>query len=296
MAQDLTVNIKTTSDVPQAMDKAKAATVGFSKQVDDIGKKFSMAFKDIAFAFVAPLVLLNSAISAIQGAIAKAKQDTKDILDFAAKGTSVFADKGANEMARAANRITGTSKEKKMSKGQREAAAQAFLDAGDEQGVFGDSEGNLALKQYLDEGAGKGALEMARRRIKHTAMFTGVSSIAADPEMQDVLSRRAELSNKRAEMFNDNPNDPAQAAAAAAKASADALKLNGSNFKGPEGFSNVIGVGNNPVMEAMNAQLEEAQKQTALLEKIANPESVNIDFTKFLGKPDYSVPAYPKFK
>ena len=248
MAQDLTVNIKTTSDVPQAMDKAKAATVSFGKQVEDIGKKFSTAFKDIAFAFVAPLVLLNSAISAIQGAIAKAKQDTKDILDFAAKGTSVFADKGANEMARAANRITGTSKEKKMSKGQREVAAQAFLDAGDEQGVFGDSEGNLALKQYLDEGAGKGALEMARRRLKQTSMFLGVSSIAADPEMQDVLSRRAELSNKRAEMFNDNPNDPAQAAAAAAKASADALKLNGSNFKGPEGFSNVIGVGNNPVM------------------------------------------------
>jgi hypothetical protein len=295
MAQDLTVNIKTTSDVPQAMDKATAATVGFGKQVEDIGKKFSMAFKDIAFAFVAPLVLLNSAISAISNAISKAKQDTKDVLDFAAKGTSVFADKGATEMARAANRITGTSKEKKLSKSQREEAAQAFLDAGDEQGVFGDSEGNLALKQYLDEGAGKGPLEMARRRLKHTAMFTGVSKIATDPEMQDVLSRRAALSNKRAELLNDNPNDPS-VAAAAAKAADEVAKSNAINFKGPEGFSNVIGVGNNPVMEAMNAQLEEARKQTALLEKIAGPESVNIDFTKFVGKPDYSVPAYPKFK
>ena len=53
------------------------------------------------------------------------------------------------------------------------------------------------------------------------------------------------------------------------------------NFKGPEGFSNVIGVGANPVMEAMNLQLEEAQKQTALLEKIASPEGgVPKDFTK----------------
>ena len=53
------------------------------------------------------------------------------------------------------------------------------------------------------------------------------------------------------------------------------------NFKGPEGFSNVIGVGPNPVMEAMNLQLEEAQKQTALLEKIASPEGgVPKDFTK----------------
>jgi len=53
------------------------------------------------------------------------------------------------------------------------------------------------------------------------------------------------------------------------------------SFKGPEGFSNVVGVGANPVMEAMNAQLEEAQKQTALLERIASPEGgVPKDFTK----------------
>ena len=283
MAQELTVNIKTTSDVPQAMDKAKAATVGFGKQVDDIGKKFSMAFKDIAFAFVAPLVLLNSAISAISGAIAKAKQDTKDVIDFAAKGTSVFADKGATDMARAAARVTETSKEKKLSKKQREESAQAFLDAGDEQGVFGDSEANLALKQYLDEGEGKGALEMARRRAKHALMFTGVNSVAGDTEMQDVLSRRAALSNERAAQFA--PPDPAAAAAAQAaaqKASDDAAKAKGTTFKGPEGFSNVVGVGANPVIEAMTMQLEETRKQTALLEILANPGGggVPIDFTK----------------
>jgi hypothetical protein len=44
-------------------------------------------------------------------------------------------------------------------------------------------------------------------------------------------------------------------------------------FKAPEGFGNVIGVGSNPVMEAMNAQLEEQQKQTALLERIAGGSS-----------------------
>jgi hypothetical protein len=243
-----------------------------------------MAFKDIAFAFVAPLVLLNSAISAISSAIAKAKQDTKDVLDFASKGTSAFADKGATAMARAAERTSATSKEKKLSKKQRETAAQAFLDAGDEQGVFGDSEANLALKQYLDEGEGKGALEMARRRAKHAAMFTGVMSVAGDSEMQDVLSRRAELSNDRAAAFA--PEDPAAAAAAqvaAQKASDDAAKAKGTTFKGPEGFSNVVGVGANPVMEAMTMQLDESRKQTALLEAIARPATgggVPVDFTK----------------
>ena len=285
MSQDLTVNINAKSNVPEAMDKAKAATTSFAAQAESIGKKFSMAFKDIAFAFVAPLVILNSAISAISNAIAKAKQDTKDVLDFAAKGTSVFADKGATSMAQAAARIDATSKDKKLSKKQREASAEAFLDAGDEQGVFGDSEANLALKQYLDEGEGKGVLEMARRRAKHAAMFTGVTSIAGDAEMQDVLSRRAALSNDRATAFGDNPNDPAAAAAAQAaaqKASDDAAKAKGTTFKGPEGFSNVVGVGANPVMEAMTMQLEETRKQTALLEILANPGGggVPIDFTK----------------
>jgi hypothetical protein len=41
------------------------------------------------------------------------------------------------------------------------------------------------------------------------------------------------------------------------------------DFKGPEGFGNVIGVGPNPVMEAMNAQLEEQKKTNTILEKIA---------------------------
>jgi hypothetical protein len=109
-------------------------------------------------------------------------------------------------------------------------------------------------------------------------------SIAGDSEMQDVLSRRAELSNDRAAAFA--PEDPAAAAAAqvaAQKASDDAAKAKGTTFKGPEGFSNVVGVGANPVMEAMMSQLEESRKQTALLEVIARPATgggVPVDFTK----------------
>jgi hypothetical protein len=70
MAQDLTVNIKTTSDVPQAMDKAKSATVSFSKQVEDIGKKFSTSFKDIFLSFLGPMALLTGAIALIGKMIA----------------------------------------------------------------------------------------------------------------------------------------------------------------------------------------------------------------------------------
>ena len=70
----------------------------------------------------------------------------------------------------------------------------------------------------------------------------------------------------------DMKKDPAAAAA-----------LKESTFKAPAGFSNVVGVGANPVMEAMMSQLEEARKQTALLEVIARPATgggVPVDFTK----------------
>ena len=51
MAQDLTVNIKTTSDVPAAMEKSKSAVVSFSKQIEDIQKKFSRISNNIKFFF-----------------------------------------------------------------------------------------------------------------------------------------------------------------------------------------------------------------------------------------------------
>ena len=46
-------------------------------------------------------------------------------------------------------------------------------------------------------------------------------------------------------------------------------KLESTEFKAPGGFSNVVGVGANPVMEAMSAQLEQQKRQTELLEIIA---------------------------
>jgi hypothetical protein len=53
------------------------------------------------------------------------------------------------------------------------------------------------------------------------------------------------------------------------------------NFKTPEGFSNVVGVGANPVMEAMAAQTEIALQQLAELQKLnAKGNDTQTDFTK----------------
>jgi len=55
----------------------------------------------------------------------------------------------------------------------------------------------------------------------------------------------------------------------------------GKDYIAPTGFSNVIGVGANPVLEAMTRQLEEQQLQTALLQQIADKgQPPSADFTK----------------
>ena len=284
MAQDLTVNIKTTSDVPQAMDKAKAATVSFGKQVDDIGKKFSMAFKDIAFSFVAPLVLLNSTISYISSAIAKAAQDTKDAITFAEKGESKYLRPGTVTSAR---EVAGR-RQDALDRANAKLAAEALAkEQGKEGGFLGfGNEADHGVFQYLRES--KGPLDLLRRGAKGFLMNAGLSSYSKDEEMQDVLERRsqarvAETPEGKAKVEAEAAKAAAAANATAQKASDDAAKAKGTTFKGPEGFSNVVGVGANPVIEAMTMQLEETRKQTALLEVIARPATgggVPVDFTK----------------
>jgi hypothetical protein len=82
----------------------------------------------------------------------------------------------------------------------------------------------------------------------------GVDAIkvfSSSPQIQEMAMKALEKSMK------DNPAN-------------GGFKPEGTEFKAPEGFSNVVGVGANPVMEAMASQLEEQRKQTDLLQQIAN--------------------------
>lgn len=88
MAQSLELNIKTTSDVPQAMDKAKAATSSFEKQVGDIGKKFGTSFKDIFLSFLGPMALVTAAIGVVAKMIAENQRNTEEAYRAAIDGTN----------------------------------------------------------------------------------------------------------------------------------------------------------------------------------------------------------------
>jgi hypothetical protein len=243
MAQDLTVNIKTTSDVPQAMDRAKTATVSFGKQVDDIQKKFSMAFKDVFLSFLGPLALLGIAMNYIGKLIEENRKKQEEATQAAIDGTNALMSAEDRYYERKRNNDKKAKETVEQAKLTREEITQRFLQT--------DPRGRAIFEKALGLPEMKG--QFAKPRI--AALIPSVQA-----EVQAII----------AEDMKKNPS---------AGAPVDSSKQ--TNFKGPEGFSNVIGVGANPVIEAMSAQLEEAQKQTALLQQIASKGTdTQTDFTK----------------
>lgn len=246
MAQSLELNIKTTSEVPQAMEKAKQATSSFDKQIEGIGKKFTNSFKDIFLSFLGPMALLTGAIALVAKMIAENQKKQEEANQAAIDGT--------NELMSAEDRYWAN-KQKNEKKGkvdaeqakvQREQVTFEFLQK--------DPRGWQIYKDYLEYKIGE----------KTNAYNNRKYNVRYDKEVQDKV---------QALIAEDEKSTNGKNAQTGAKTS----------FKSPEGFGNIVGVGPNPVMEAMTAQLEEAKKQTILLESLNNKTpggGVPTDFTK----------------
>ena len=224
MAQSLEVNIKTTSDVPQAMDKAKAATAGFQSQLDAIGKKFSTAFKDIALGFIAPVIILQQVMSYISASIAKAKQDAKDGLELIAKGESRFSNPEEAKAAMFFKRRKELQEESKLvTAGRAEITSQVLANEG---GMFKDfelpekfirqlKEGSttldalsknkevqgLALEYFnktdegrkLSESLGLGASAAKAETMKDSPLGSGVIGVGASPQIALAMEANTKL-------------------------------------------------------------------------------------------------------
>jgi hypothetical protein len=263
MAQELTVNIKTTSDVPQAMDRAKSATVSFGKQVDDIQKKFSMAFKDVFLSVLGPMALIGIAMNYIGKLIDDNRKKQEDANQAAIKGTNDLMSAEDKYYANKKNKEKESKEKVEEAETQRVTTSKVFLEQ--------DPRGKAMVDEVLS------ALPPGMRAA---AAFNTADNMSRQKSVQDKIQVMI-AEDIKADPLAEEP-DAAAAQTAAQKASDDAAKAKGTTFKGPEGFSNVVGVGANPVIEAMTLQLEETRKQTALLEILANPGGggVPIDFTK----------------
>lgn len=243
--QKVGFKFETESDVPQATEKAKSSVVSMAKQVEDVQKKFSTAFKDIFLAFTAPMVMFNAALNYVQGAIERNRQAVADAIAFAEKGESKLLSAGDIALARQNAQMEATDKEKEMAEKQKEASTQKYLDRG---GAWGGNADSVIAELWKSGHWAKAA-----------AMYTGVSKMANDEDVQRIVRERA---------LKSEAGKP--------------LEAQGTELRKLEGLSNVVGVGANPVVEAMSMQLEQSRLQTELLQQIADAyeRGGDTDFTK----------------
>ena len=262
MAQSLEVNIKATSDVPQAMDKAKAATSSFDKQIGDISKKFGSSFKDIFLSFLGPMAILTTVLALIGKMIADNQKKHADAQQAAIDGTNELMSAEDRHFEQKENNRKKSAEKVEQAKTTREDVTEEFLRT--------DPRGQqmMAPKPGPATSFNKGANEL----IKAVTLGGDVQAIADAARRKIMANDKAVQDQVQALIAEDIKKNPAAAPAPPGPTS----------FKTPEGFGNIVGVGANPVMEAMTLQLDEARKQTALLENISRGSGggVPVDFTK----------------
>ena len=231
MAQDLTVNIKTTSDVPQAMGKAKTAVSNFDKQLKGIGEAFSNSFKSIFLSFLGPMALVGGAIALIGKLIADNQKKQEDANQAAIDGTNKLMSAEDRYWAKKQDREKKTKETIEEAETARITVTREFLDK--------DPRGRQMLFDFAEQ----------QRKAGGTY---GPDAASRDKAMQDkVQALIAEEAKK-----NPLPEDPEKES-----------EQKAGQFKGPEGFGSVIGVGANPVMEAMTRQTEVLEEIKAVLEE-----------------------------
>jgi len=231
MSNVIQFSIDGTTNAEQVAGRAKAAVGGLDKQLEGIGKKFGSSFRDIFLSFLGPMALLGTAMGFIGKIISDNQKKHEDANKAAIEGTNALMSAEDKYYANKRNNEKKAKEQVDEAKVAREDITQDFLENDPRGKAIMDE-----IKAAMPPGMAAGASGLARNTAQTKAMQDRVQAILA----------------------------PEAAAAGAGSG------LSGKAFKAPEGFGNVIGVGSNPVLEAMTSQLEEAKRTNDLLATIAN--------------------------
>jgi hypothetical protein len=283
MSNIIKFSINGDTNAEQVTEKVKKSISTLEKNMEGIENRFKSFGKDLFLSFAAPMVLLNAAMSSISAAIEKNRQAVQDAKAVAEGGGNKYMREGTVGSAQEAARRRQDALDRQNAK---LAAVALAKEQGDEGGFAGiGTEADSALVQYASEG--KGFFNKVGRSANAALMFLRLRDYEENEEMQKVLERRSMA--RVAEDPEMIAKQKAVAEAAAAKQASEtksdaqkALDVQGKGaMAGAEGFSNVVGVGANPVLAAVTAQLDEQRKQTFLLQQIAMGGSYTPpDFTK----------------
>jgi hypothetical protein len=232
------------TNAEQVAGRAKTAVGGLDKQLEGIGKKFGSSFKDIFLSFLGPMALLGTAMAFIGKMIADNQKKQEDANQAAIDGTNKLMSAEDKYYASKRNNEKKAKETVEEAKTQREETTLQFL---------------------LNDPRGKEIY--GRENVKYMQGFRG-DGITGLPYFRAKENKKIQ--------------DEVQALIAGdMKANPLPEVLKASTFSGPQGFSNVVGVGPNAVLEAMTSQLEEVKKTNMILERIAGSSGYTPkDFTK----------------
>ncbi len=279
MSNIIKFSINGDTNAEQVTEKVKKSVSALEKNIEGIENRFKSFGKDLFLSFAAPMVLLNSAMNMISGAIERNQQKVQDAHDLAVKGESRFVDKGTVTVARENENRRRELAEKELAKIAAERETKEALEQGGFAGFGGEADEVLA--EYNKRNAG------FLGDMKSMMMYFGLTDMSKNEEIQAIVAERsaARASSDPETIAKQKAAAEAAAAKQAAETKSDAQKALDVQGKGAmagaEGFSNVVGVGANPVLAAVTAQLDEQRKQTFLLQQIAMGGSYTPpDFTK----------------
>lgn len=242
MSNVISFSITGDTNAEQVVGRAKTAVNGLDNQLGKMSRGFMNGFNSIFLSFLGPMALLGAAMAFVGKMISDNQKKHEDANKAAIENTNALM---SAEDKYWANKRNNEKKDKATvaeAKVLREDVTEQFL---------ATDEGQKIIQRGLMD-----------RSISFGQTSTSMSDLARDPkiqaEVQTLIAKDAAASGGL---------NPAAA---------------GTAFKSPEGFSNVVGVGANPVLDAMNEQLVLLKQANDFLAEIARPSGggVPIDFTK----------------
>lgn len=230
------------TNVDQVVDKTNKGLNGIEKNAKRVENAFTMSASSFFLKFLGPMALLQMAISAITESMEKAKQTAEAGFNTLAAGEDKYATEQEARMAAFFKQRDAEEKARVESEAGRKASTERFFE---------------------DRGFWKSVFQAP---VATFAVLMGEFGIGNGAGAEWIQKGAAE--------------DWAKAQKAEGKKMENGGVTGSTSFKTPDGFGNVIGVGANPVVEAMTVQTQIQKQMLAELEMANSLRQGNVDFTK----------------
>jgi hypothetical protein len=216
------------TNVDQVVDKTNKGLNGIEKNAKRVNDAFTMSASSFFLKFLGPMALLQMAISAISDSMEKAKQTAEAGFNTLASGEDKYASEQESRMAAFFKQREDEAKAMQESEAGRKASTEKFFE---------------------DRGFWKSVFEAPVSTFAVLMGEFGIGSGAGAKWIQKGASEDWAKAQKAEGKKMENGG------------------ATGTTFKGPEGFSNVVGVGANPVMEKMTRQNEIMEEIKIILQE-----------------------------